>query len=101
MIRCLLIVPNPESALNEDAGKLLLERSVDCLSIFVFVFSCCCLRAFFVSVFLLLMLLLHRYEDYAERARLMTSIHAKHPGAKGTPFVYCVCIVFWFFICPG
>jgi len=47
VIRCLLIVPNPESALNEDAGKLLLER----------------------------------YEDYAERARLMTSIHAKHPGA--------------------
>lgn len=25
-IRCLLIVPNPESALNEEAGKLLLEQ---------------------------------------------------------------------------
>lgn len=24
-IKCLLIVPNPESALNEEAGKLLLE----------------------------------------------------------------------------
>ena len=25
-IKCLLIVPNPESALNEEAGKLLLEN---------------------------------------------------------------------------
>ena len=25
-VKCLLIVPNPESALNEEAGKLLLER---------------------------------------------------------------------------
>lgn len=41
-IKCLLIVPNPESALNEDAGKLLLEA----------------------------------YEDYAQRAKLMTKIHA-------------------------
>jgi ubiquitin-conjugating enzyme E2 S len=29
VIRCLLIVPNPESALNEDAGKLLLENYSD------------------------------------------------------------------------
>eukprot|EP00008_Paramoeba_atlantica_P007593 CAMPEP_0201482338 /NCGR_PEP_ID=MMETSP0151_2-20130828/6618_1 /ASSEMBLY_ACC=CAM_ASM_000257 /TAXON_ID=200890 /ORGANISM="Paramoeba atlantica, Strain 621/1 / CCAP 1560/9" /LENGTH=184 /DNA_ID=CAMNT_0047864991 /DNA_START=120 /DNA_END=674 /DNA_ORIENTATION=- len=41
-IKCLLIVPNAESALNEEAGKLLLED----------------------------------YEQYAERARMMTSIHA-------------------------
>ena len=26
VIKCLLIVPNPESALNEEAGKLLLEQ---------------------------------------------------------------------------
>ena len=26
VVKCLLIVPNPESALNEEAGKLLLER---------------------------------------------------------------------------
>lgn len=38
-----MIVPNPESALNEEAGKLLLEQ----------------------------------YEDYAKRAKLYTSIHAK------------------------
>ena len=25
VIKCLLVVPNPESALNEEAGKLLLE----------------------------------------------------------------------------
>lgn len=42
-IKCLLIVPNPESALNEEAGKLLLER----------------------------------YDDYAQRARMMTEIHAQ------------------------
>ncbi|KAK9370663.1 ubiquitin-conjugating enzyme/RWD-like protein [Lipomyces kononenkoae] len=29
VIRCLLIEPNPESALNEDAGKLLLENFAD------------------------------------------------------------------------
>ena len=28
-IKCLLIVPNPESALNEEAGKLLLEHYDD------------------------------------------------------------------------
>jgi len=28
-VKCLLIVPNPESALNEEAGKLLLERYED------------------------------------------------------------------------
>ncbi|EDV27414.1 uncharacterized protein TRIADDRAFT_53086 [Trichoplax adhaerens] len=28
-IKCLLIVPNPESALNEEAGRLLLERYID------------------------------------------------------------------------
>ncbi|CDH54021.1 ubiquitin-conjugating enzyme e2 s-like [Lichtheimia corymbifera JMRC:FSU:9682] len=42
-VKCLLIVPNPESALNEEAGKLLLEQ----------------------------------YDDYAKRARLYTTIHAK------------------------
>lgn len=43
VIRCLLIHPNPDSALNEDAGKLLQES----------------------------------YEEYAERARIMTKIHAQ------------------------
>ena len=28
-VKCLLIVPNPESALNEEAGKLLLEQYDD------------------------------------------------------------------------
>ncbi|KAI9248534.1 ubiquitin-conjugating enzyme/RWD-like protein [Phascolomyces articulosus] len=42
-VKCLLIVPNPESALNEEAGKLLLEQ----------------------------------YGDYAKRAKLYTTIHAK------------------------
>lgn len=41
-IKCLLIVPNPESALNEEAGKMLLEQ----------------------------------YEDYCQRAKMMTEIHA-------------------------
>lgn len=43
VIRCLLIHPNPESALNEDAGKMLLEN----------------------------------YDEFANRAKLMTQIHAK------------------------
>ncbi|CAH1966476.1 unnamed protein product [Acanthoscelides obtectus] len=43
-IKCLLIVPNAESALNEEAGKLLLEQ----------------------------------YEDYYQRAKMMTEIHAQH-----------------------
>lgn len=42
-IKCLLIVPNPESALNEEAGKMLLEH----------------------------------YDDYSQRAKLMTEIHAR------------------------
>eukprot|EP00462_Mataza_sp_D1_P010052 CAMPEP_0175163538 /NCGR_PEP_ID=MMETSP0087-20121206/25829_1 /TAXON_ID=136419 /ORGANISM="Unknown Unknown, Strain D1" /LENGTH=197 /DNA_ID=CAMNT_0016452301 /DNA_START=29 /DNA_END=619 /DNA_ORIENTATION=+ len=48
VIRCLLIHPNPESALNEDAGKMLIDS----------------------------------YEEYAERAKLMTQIHAKSKGAS-------------------
>jgi len=44
-VKCLLIVPNPESALNEEAGKLLLEQ----------------------------------YEDYSQRAKMMTEIHAQAP----------------------
>ncbi|KAG0195648.1 hypothetical protein BGX28_000922 [Mortierella sp. GBA30] len=46
VVKCLLIVPNPESALNEEAGRQLLER----------------------------------YDDYANHARLMTSIHAASAG---------------------
>jgi len=42
-VKCLLIVPNAESALNEEAGKLLLEH----------------------------------YEDYFQRAKMMTEIHAR------------------------
>ncbi|KAJ1553936.1 hypothetical protein HK096_005735, partial [Nowakowskiella sp. JEL0078] len=42
-IKCLLIVPNAESALNEEAGRLLLED----------------------------------YSEFAKRAKLITSIHAK------------------------
>ncbi|XP_014262120.1 ubiquitin-conjugating enzyme E2 S [Cimex lectularius] len=41
-IKCLLIVPNAESALNEEAGRLLLEH----------------------------------YDDYSQRAKMMTEIHA-------------------------
>jgi len=50
VIRCLLIVPFPESALNEEASKLFLES----------------------------------YDEYAKRARLMTSIHAASSGGGGT-----------------
>jgi len=54
IIRCLLIVPNPESALNEEAGRLLLDD----------------------------------YEDFAQRARMMTKLYAKPKSDKeGTGFV--------------
>ncbi|KAK9503667.1 hypothetical protein O3M35_010180 [Rhynocoris fuscipes] len=50
-IKCLLIVPNAESALNEEAGKLLLEH----------------------------------YDDYSQRAKMMTEIHALSlKGAKSS-----------------
>lgn len=42
-VKCLLIVPNAESALNEEAGKMLLEK----------------------------------YDDYSQRAKMMTEIHAQ------------------------
>lgn len=45
-IKCLLIVPNPDSALNEEAGKLLFEQ----------------------------------YEDYYQRAKMFTEIHAQVCG---------------------
>lgn len=44
-VKCLLIVPNAESALNEEAGKLLLDH----------------------------------YDDYSQRAKMMTEIHAQAP----------------------
>jgi len=43
VIRCLLIVPFPESSLNDEAGKLFMES----------------------------------YEEYSERARVMTAVHAR------------------------
>ena len=42
MIRCLLIIPFPESSLNDEAGKLFMDS----------------------------------FEEFAKRARLMTSVHA-------------------------
>lgn len=50
-VKCLLIVPNAESALNEEAGKLLLEH----------------------------------YDDYSQRAKMMTEIHAQQHKCKGFP----------------
>lgn len=47
VIRCLLIVPFPESSLNDEAGKLFMES----------------------------------YDEYARRARLVTSVHALRAGA--------------------
>ncbi|KAF7990093.1 hypothetical protein HCN44_009082, partial [Aphidius gifuensis] len=47
-VKCLLIVPNAESALNEEAGKMLLEK----------------------------------YDDYSERAKMMTEIHAQQDASS-------------------
>ena len=50
MIRCLLIVPFPESSLNDEAGKQFMTS----------------------------------YEDYAKRARLLTSVHALRKSSNIT-----------------
>ncbi|XP_074648059.1 ubiquitin-conjugating enzyme E2 S-like [Tubulanus polymorphus] len=50
-VKCLLIVPNPESALNEEAGKLLQEK----------------------------------YDDYSQRAKMYTEIHAKPLRQSNSP----------------
>lgn len=50
VVRCLLVEPNAESALNEDAGKLLLDG----------------------------------FEAFAQRARLITDIHARKPAVLST-----------------
>ena len=49
VIRCLLIVPFPESSLNDEAGKMFMES----------------------------------YDEYAQRATLMTRIHALKADAAG------------------
>jgi len=51
VIKCLLIEPNPESALNEEAGKLLLDN----------------------------------YDEFFQRASLMTEIHAKPKSNSPSP----------------
>ena len=47
VIRCLLIVPFPESSLNDEAGKLFMES----------------------------------YDEYARRAKLMASVHARQSSS--------------------
>jgi len=51
VIKCLMIEPNPESALNEEAGKLLLDN----------------------------------YQEFSQRAALMTEIHAKPQHRPSSP----------------
>ena len=64
VIKCLLVVPNPESALNEEAGKLLLEGSSNQKR------SC-------------LIRYLSEYDEYSKRAKIFTEIHAaKGPKAE-------------------
>ncbi|RHY13238.1 hypothetical protein DYB36_002074 [Aphanomyces astaci] len=53
VIRCLLIVPFPESSLNDEAGKLFMEC----------------------------------YDEYAQRARILTSIHASKTKCKDADVV--------------
>ncbi|GMH53570.1 hypothetical protein TrST_g6844 [Triparma strigata] len=51
VIRCLLIVPFPESSLNDEAGKLFMDS----------------------------------YEEYARRAKLMASVHARQSSSVTNP----------------
>ena len=69
-IKCLLIVPNPESALNEEAGKLLLEQyDVSQINLFSFLEP----NSIPLSIVL---------QTYSSRARLYTEIHAGRQAGK-------------------
>ena len=59
VIKCLLVVPNPESALNEEAGKLLLE-GLTSIKIVALLY-----RSSFSE-----------YDEYSKRAKIFTEIHA-------------------------
>lgn len=64
VVKCLLIYPNPESALDEEAGRLLLEN----------------------------------YDEYFQRAKLWTDIHAKNkPVGLFDPDESCVTIFLYYF----
>ena len=71
-IKCLLIVPNPESALDEEAGKLLLEDYQEYYKV--------CIQGALSGDS-------NAYTPVAaQRAKLMTSIHAT-PKVSSTPVV--------------
>ena len=55
----MLVVPNPESALNEEAGKLLLEGTLLSYQSFPFYYD-----------------LFPEYDEYSKRAKIYTEIHA-------------------------
>jgi ubiquitin-conjugating enzyme E2 S len=70
VIRCLLIVPFPESSLNDEAGKLFMESYDEvgpCTKLFADMLCphgpCCCLQ-------------------YKRRAKLMTAVHALRKDSK-------------------
>ena len=54
----MLVVPNPESALNEEAGKLLLEGTL------------------LIKAFHFITTLFSEYDEYSKRAKIYTEIHA-------------------------
>ena len=73
-IKCLLIYPNPESALNEEAGKLLLGE-----------------RQYYIFILYLLFnqrkIVLEQYDTYFNRAKLYTEIHASLKSSTSKPEV--------------
>ena len=90
VIRCLLIVPFPESSLNDEAGRLFMQGYEEvrgergghglgnrCISFFVYGFYNY-LPSFF-SLFHLpsILLFLSLLPQYARRAKLFTTVHAK------------------------
>jgi ubiquitin-conjugating enzyme E2 S len=78
VVKCLLIHPNAESALNEEAGKLLLEKYMQFLIIEGAICVFLCLIHAYGSM---IAVVTPRYEDYARHAKMMTDIHAK-PATK-------------------
>ena len=71
-IKCLLIFPNPESALNEEAGKLLLGETISCIVLLP-------QNQRNIAV--------EQYDTYFNRAKLYTEIHASQKSSSSKPEV--------------
>jgi ubiquitin-conjugating enzyme E2 S len=76
VIKCLLIVPFPESSLNCEAGKIMQHDFFSFITYGRTVYLDWTLTALFLSTSIIGKLFMESYEEFARRARIMTEIHA-------------------------